>query len=132
MKHIAPSQKIYTAKSTIPHADRGVFAWVSMKEGEVIEVCPFIEIHDPESSNLENNFLINYYYFFGETKERVLVALGFGSLYNHDYAPNAAYTIHPDEQTIVFSAIKNIRKNEEIKVNYNHGNDDCAPLWFEE
>lgn len=132
MKRIAPSQKIYTAKSTIPHADRGIFAAVPIKEGEIIEVCPFIEIPDPDSANLETDFLINYYYFFGETKERVLIALGFGSLYNHDYAPNAVYKINPEEKTIMFSAIKNIKKGEEIRVNYNHGNDDCAPLWFEE
>jgi SET domain-containing protein len=94
-------------------------------------VCPFIEIPDPDSTSLETDFLINYYYFFGEKKERVLIALGFGSLYNHNYAPNATYTIKPEEQLIIFTALKNIKKDEEIVVNYNQGNGRCAPLWFE-
>ena len=60
------------------------------------------------------------------------IALGFGSIYNHSYEPNATYKIKPKEKIIEFVAIKNIEKNNEITVNYNFGNPkDKTPLWFE-
>ncbi len=57
------------------------------------------------------------------------MALGYGSLYNHSYQPNARYD---DEsgQTKVFSAIRDIAPGEEIVVNYNGEPEDETPVWF--
>jgi SET domain-containing protein len=59
----------------------------------------------------------------------VAVALGYGSLYNHSYQPNARYD---DEsgQTKVFRAIRDIAPGEEIVVNYNGEPGDETPVWF--
>jgi SET domain-containing protein len=59
----------------------------------------------------------------------VAVALGYGSLYNHSYQPNARYD---DEsgKTKVFSALRDIAPGEEIVVNYNGVPEDKTPVWF--
>ena len=59
----------------------------------------------------------------------VAVALGYGSLYNHSYQPNARYD---DEsgQTKVFTAIRDIAPGEEIMVNYNGEPEDETPVGF--
>src|SRR4051812_16930022 len=101
------SNRLYISESKTPHAGRGVFANTNIKKGEIIEVCPIIEIHKHDLVNLENSILITYVYFFGRKKDKVLFALGFGSLYNHQFIPNAVYKIKPKEKTIEFIAIKN-------------------------
>ena len=50
------------------------------------------------------------------------IALGFGSIYNHSYEPNATYKKKSESKVIDFVAIKGIKKDEEITVNYNYGN----------
>jgi SET domain-containing protein len=108
-----------------------VFANDTISKGEIIERCPFIELPAGEIAFLEKSFLINYVYFFGKTKERFLLALGFGSLYNHSYTPNAVYKILPKEHIILFKAIHSITNDEEITVNYVQGNHPKVTLWFE-
>lgn len=131
MKKILPPDKIYISKSLIPGAGRGVFAKFAFKKGELIEECPVIEIavHDP--SNTNEGTLITYFYYFGTIKERANLALGFGSLYNHTYEPNATYSENHKEKTMSFVALKDIKSGEEITVNYNQGQKkDKKPLWF--
>ncbi len=122
--------KLYISQSKIPNSDRGVFANVNIKRGESIETCLFIEIPKHEISRLEESIFINYVYFFGKNKERMLLALGYGSIYNHSYIPNAKYEIKANEGIIKFISIKNIKRNEEITVNYVQGTKEQVPLWF--
>jgi uncharacterized protein len=64
-------------------------------------------------------------------KHKAGIALGFGSIYNHSYSPNATYKKFIPKQTLKFIALKNIRRGEEITVNYNYGNpDDKSDLWI--
>ena len=57
-----------------------------------------------------------YVFEWGEGK--VALALGFGSLYNHSYRPNARYNdVGP--QAKAFQALRDIAVGEEITVNYN-------------
>ncbi len=131
MQKILSTNKIYIAESKIPQSGRGVFANAEIKAGETIEKCPVIEIPNHDLASLGESILITYFYFFGKKKDRLLLALGYGSIYNHSYAPNALYKINPQDQTIEFIATKEIKKDQEITVNYNPGNDKTAPLWFE-
>lgn len=123
--------RLYVSESKIPSAGRGVFAGGAIKKGEKIEVCPFIEIPENETEAIEQSTLINYVYFFGEKKEQMLLALGLGSIYNHSNTPNALYEIKPEEKVIEFRALKDIKKGEEIVVNYKQDSPDSLPLWFE-
>lgn len=131
MTKILSTNKIYVSQSKIPRAGRGVFANSEIKSGELIERCPIIEIPSCELERLESGILMNYVYFFGKKKEKLLIALGFGSIYNHNYIPNAVYKIKSKKKIIEFVAIAKIKKGEEITVNYIQGNKSGLPLWFE-
>lgn len=133
MQSINPSQKIYLGKSTIPHAGRGIFASKDIQAGEILEVCPVLEIPQSHVQFLKHTILINYYFSWGKSEETVAICLGFGSIYNHSYEPNATYVKYFDEETIIFTAIRDIKKGEEITINYHHGNpNDKSPLWIKD
>jgi uncharacterized protein len=119
-------RKIYIAKSIIPNAGRGVFANETVRKSELIESCPVIEVSLKDPANNDRGLLVDYFFYFGKG---LAIALGFGSIYNHSYDPNATYKTRKIGKTIDFIAIKNIKKGEEITVNYNFGktNDKSAP-----
>ncbi len=131
MKRLFPPRKIYISQSRINHAGRGVFAGTDIKKGEVIERCPVILVPRHDTSNLSESILVTYFFYFGKNKETLAVALGFGSIYNHSYKPNATYKPVLRQKVIEFTAIKDIKKDLEITVNYNFGSPkDKTPLWF--
>lgn len=131
MKKIYSSGNLYISKSTIPNSGRGVFAANDIKKGDIIEICPVIEVPKYDAANVNESILTTYFFSFGRKKELMVVALGFGSIYNHTYTPNATYKKRSTETTIEFSALKNIKKDEEITVNYNSGDPkNKTPLWF--
>lgn len=132
MEKIIAPQKVYVTKSKIPNAGRGVFASEKISAGEVIEVAPITklgrstyptEIKDPDTPD-------NYTFSFAEGYEAF--ALGFGAIYNHSYDPNALYVKSHKRQAIIFSARRNIDKDEEITVSYNDSNpnDKTTPKNF--
>lgn len=123
---------MYVKQSSVKGAGRGVFAQQDIKKGESIETCPVITIPAYDMANLNESILLTYFFFHGSDKKRVCIALGFGSLYNHSYTPSAMYTIHTEEKTVEFTALSDIKKDEEITFNYKLGNhDNKNPLWFE-
>jgi uncharacterized protein len=131
MKKIITSDKIYVGQSKIPDAGRGIFARCDIKKGEVIESCPIIEVPGYDRSNLDGSILVTYFFYFGKRKERLAICLGFGSIYNHSYKPNAKFKIKVKDMLIDFTAIENIKKDDEITFNYYNGNPQESPLWFE-
>ena len=61
------------------------------------------------------------------------MVLGYGSIINHSFKPNADWKQNFKSNTMVYRAIKNIEKGEEITVNYNGEPDDQTPIdWFPE
>jgi SET domain-containing protein len=131
MEKLFTSNKIYIARSRIVKAGRGVFAARAIKKDEIIETCPVILVPKNDVSNLKNSILVEYYFYFGKNDRLLAVALGFGSVYNHSYKPNATYKKVWGDKTIVFIAMRTIKKGEEITVNYNYGNpNDKTRLWI--
>ena len=132
MKKLFASEKIYVGKSKIPNSGRGVYAKSSINKGEIIENCPIIKVSEHDAAILTESILVTYFFYFGKKKEQLAIALGFGSIYNHSYKPNAKYKINPLEKTIDFIALKDIKKDDEIMVNYNPvSSKNKNPLWFE-
>ena len=68
--------------------------------------------------------LHDYYFLWGDEENQCAIALGFGSLYNHDYEPNARYFVDPEEETMEIYATKEIFPGDEITVTYNGHPDD--------
>jgi SET domain-containing protein len=96
---------------------RGVFARRRIRKGTVIERAPVILVPTKEVFNrTTDSKLANYVFVWG--RDTVAVVLGYGSLYNHSYRPNAEY-YDSGRLTQVFKAIRDIRAGEEITVNYN-------------
>jgi SET domain-containing protein len=133
VKKILASGKIYIGKSKIGgDGGRGVFADTTIKKGEIIEICPVIQIPEHDLANLKESILVTYFFFFGKNNNNILVSLGFGSIYNHSRTPNAKYVIAPDQNVMKFIALKEIEKDEEITFHYNSLNPKSnIPLWFE-
>ena len=131
MGTIFPSKKIYLSRSKIPKAGRGVFAGKPIKKGEVIEGCPVFVLPRKDYPIAKKTALRNYYFMWGKTTSAI--CFGYGSFYNHSYEPNATYKKRIKEKVIEFTSIKDIKKDEEITVNYHYGKpDDKRPLWIKE
>lgn len=101
---------------------RGVFARRFIAEGEDIERVPLLILPEVEVyGEDEASRLGDYCFYWGPGK--VALALGYGSLYNHSYTPNATYLDLPN-QTKLFRALRDIQPGEEITINYN-GEPEC-------
>ena len=87
---------------------RGVFARRAIRKGEVFETCPVLVVPAGAIEDYSTGFG-PYVFEWGEGK--VALALGFGSLYNHSYRPNARYNdVGP--QTKAFKALWDIARED--------------------
>ena len=121
--NIVPPNKIRISNS--PIHGLGVFATEIIYEGEIIEICPVIDMClNGESSHI----LIDYRFNWpqgGECKTQVVPA-GYGMIYNHNNNANALWKSNEENKTFEFFAIKQINPNEEIFTYYgdvNYWND---------
>lgn len=96
---------------------RGVFARRDIAKGAEIEKAPVIVLPSEDVFGYTRTSHLAHY-VFNWKKNTFAVALGYGSLYNHSYRPNARYYIE-DKDTQVYIAIADIKKGEEITINYN-------------
>jgi SET domain-containing protein len=110
---------------------RGVFATRMMVAGTLIESCPVIVVPANERGHIDPTILYNYYFSWGTELADAAIALGYGSLYNHSYKPNAKYVKDLKGGVLEFVAVRDINAGEEITVNYGGSPDGCKPLWFE-
>ena len=106
---------------------RGVFARTLIPEGTVFERVPLLIIPSSEILHTETDTTLLGYIF--EYKKQVALALGYGSLYNHSYNPNARYD-DVGRQTKEFRALRDIYPGEEITINYNGAEDIMDPVEF--
>ena len=110
---------------------RGVFALTAIPAGSLIESVDVIPIPREEMDSIEACILADYYFRWGDDGREGAIALGYGSLYNHSYTPNARYVKHFEHGTIDFIALRDIAAGEEIRTNYNGVPDDRKKVWFE-
>lgn len=121
----------HLAVRLVPGKGRGVFATEPIPGGAIIEVCPVIALSGADRDRIEPTALYDYYFDWGADRSGATIALGYGSLYNHSYAPNARYLKHPEAGTVEFLALRDIEPGEEITVNYKGEPTSREPLWFE-
>jgi SET domain-containing protein len=108
---------------------RGVFTDSPISKDTLIERCPVIEIPALQSGHIDVTVLYDYYFGWGQDNQEIAIALGYGSLYNHSFSPNAVYVKNLSEQTIDYVALRDIEPGEEILVNYNGDPDNHSTLW---
>jgi len=114
----------------IPGKGRGVFARTAIKKGELIEEVPVIVIPTSAFEGEWENITLKSY-FFDWQKKKVAISLGYGSLYNHSYEPNADFEFHYRARTMTYHARRDIAKGEEICINYHYDVNDRTPMWFD-
>ncbi|CAN5653273.1 SET domain-containing protein-lysine N-methyltransferase [soil metagenome] len=109
---------------------RGIFAIKSYMIGDIIEDCPMIILDAANRTLIDKTYLYNYYFSWGKKSNEAAIALGYGSLYNHSYQPNAKYIKLLDKDIIQIIAFQHIEPGDEIKVNYNGEPTSTKALWF--
>ena len=96
----------------------GVFATSLIKEGDTIEMCPYVVLDDGQVE--ETSILRDY--LFGtpfEDEDCLLSPFGYAMVYNHSSKPNAEWIVEEDEVDFVrFFALGDIQKGEEITHDY--------------
>lgn len=109
--------------------NRGVFATIDIKKGQLIHEAPVIPYPNEQHVHIEKTLLADYAFEYG--KNHTAFLLGYGMLFNHSYEPNATYLINFENHTFEFYAYKDIKAGEEVLINYNGEVDDKEPLWFD-
>jgi SET domain-containing protein len=110
---------------------KGIFTNEPITAGTLIEIAPVIVLPEKDSALIDQSFLYNYYFLWGDEHKGYAICLGYGSLYNHSYSPNCIYETYYEDEAIHFITIKNIAAGEELTVNYNHDPDDQKRVWFD-
>ena len=121
------TQSVLIEVKNIKGKGRGVFARTLIPEGTIFERVPLLVIPAREILECDHGNLLLGYIF--EYKKQVALALGYGSLYNHSYHPNARYD-DAGRQIKEFSALRDIHPGEEITINYNGAEDILDPVEF--
>ena len=118
-------QSPFVSIKRITGKGRGVVARVDIPAETEFERAPVLVLPDEA---VDDNLLVHYVYHWG--RGTVGLVLGYGSLYNHSFRPNARYD-DVGVQTKVFTSIKPIEAGEEITINYNGEPEDKSELHFE-
>lgn len=109
---------------------RGVYATRDYGQDELIERAPLLVI----SSSLDAHIISNYTkvgsYVFEYGKQSVCLGMGFVSFCNHSDQPNAYYEMTRDHISVY--ALRDIKRGEQIFINYNGDPEDKTPIDFNE
>ncbi len=95
---------------------RGLIANEKISKNQIIEQCPAL-IYRKNPEVIEQTIFDNYVFDWDEQHEAM--ALGYGSLCNHSYTPNASVDYDMKANEVIFSALRDIEIGEEIMINYN-------------
>lgn len=123
-----------TVKDTGSVKGRGVFAIRPISSGEIIEICPVVLVHaDWDKIPDEVKHIVFDWGYLTKGPPASCIALGWGSMYNHDNPANVRYSADLASLSIVFSAACDIDHGEELTVNYNEtggGIHSSEDVWF--
>jgi uncharacterized protein len=104
---------------------------MDLNSGELLEESPVIVMNSKERELLDKTLLHDYIFAWGENERECCVALGYLSIYNHDYQANAEYEMDFTNSTIRIRTVRSIRKGDEVFINYNGNWNDMKSVWFE-
>ncbi|MBN2151441.1 MAG: SET domain-containing protein-lysine N-methyltransferase [Candidatus Lokiarchaeota archaeon] len=125
---------MFEIKQISAEKGRGAVATRDIRTGETIEIAHVIILTAKEFQEIEKTRLYDYIFDWGDPckpdVDTLAIAMSPCEFMNHSYSPNAQYKHDYDRKAIIFTAIKNIKKGEEITVNYNRLSVDKSPLWF--
>lgn len=120
---IFPPNKIKIVE--IKGKGRGVVATENISKNEIIETCPLIILGAKDSQFVgDKSDTLRHYHLYQQKFDRNCIMLGYASLYNHSFEPNAdiEYGNDPKAKYLIYKAIKDIKAGDEITWNYNFDN----------
>lgn len=100
---------------------RGVYAARTIETGELVEASPVLILDEWESNRINPTILNCYVFAWDDDHKRSAVAFGFGSLFNHSTKENITYKNNYENNTIEFMALRDIKKGEQLFVDYGYG-----------
>jgi SET domain len=99
---------------------KGVFAQCDFASGTIVEECPVILMSMPfEQLPPQVRRVVFNWGILAKTDASTALALGYGSMYNHDDPANMRYIANPATCTLSFIAVRDICADEELTINYN-------------
>ncbi len=110
---------------------RGVFTRAAITTDTVIEIAPVIVMNREDRVHLDKTLLHDYIFEWGTQKDKCCMALGYLPMYNHSYKSNCEYFMDFEKDIIAVKTVRNIKKGEELTINYNGDWNDPAKLWFD-
>lgn len=101
---------------------RGVFAVQGFFKGELVEESPVVLLPGPfkDLPPELKSMVFDWANLTASGKGQAL-ALGYGSLFNHNNPANLRYSPDPQNGTMRFYAVREIAPGEELTINYNAG-----------
>ena len=107
---------------------RGLFTAMDIPPLSVIHVAPCIVVPKDEYESHVQHTIFEHYVFNDTVTGNKLLALGYGSLFNHDsHHPNVIYHIRSHQQIIEYkSGAQMIPKDTELCISYG------SKLWFDD
>ncbi|GKZ00708.1 hypothetical protein MPSEU_001022800 [Mayamaea pseudoterrestris] len=111
---------------------RGLFAVTdAIPPGALIHIAPTIPVSSAEYNDHMRHTVLEHYLFKEKRSGGMLLALGYGSLFNHSKLPNIDYRIHyePDGSCTIryySSVYRSISKGDELCISYG------SDLWFDD
>jgi SET domain-containing protein len=106
---------------------RGLFATKDIPPRTILHVAPCIRVDRSEYEAYARHTVFEHYLFNDTRDGHKLLALGYGSLFNHNDNPNVDYRVDSDNLCIVYSTgHKAILKNDELCITYG------GKLWFDD
>lgn len=117
---------VYVSTSNSLNGIRCIRAARDIKKDELIESSPIILIPHEEQDGLDDGVLGSYTYDWNETHGAFI--LGYNLLTNHSYTPNIVYKRDFEKVQMNYYALRDIKKDEELFVNYNGKPHDTSPL----
>lgn len=109
---------------------RGVYTSEDIAEGTVVEISPVVVMSAEERKLLDQTALHDYIFEWGDDSTQCCMAMGYVPVYNHSYKSNCEYVMDYPNQQISVTTVRDIKKGEELLINYNGDWDDATPLWF--
>ncbi|MFM1987428.1 MAG: hypothetical protein RJA99_385 [Pseudomonadota bacterium] len=99
---------------------KGVFSRRRFAEGEVVEVAPVLVLKTGYDTlpALLKTYVFDWTALTGVPRSQG-VALGYGSMYNHDNPANLRYVADARRGVMRYIAARDIEPGEELTINYN-------------
>ncbi len=113
-----------------PKGGNGVFTTENIAAGIVIEISPVLVFSSVERKKAEETKLYDYFFEWGNDGTKGALGLGYISIYNHDYDANCDYDMDFAHELMTITTVKDIKKGEELFINYNASPASKKPVWF--